>query len=184
MDRTRTSSLTQATHEELARVEAEDRAFRPPPAIPPECRADFDEMHRQLPREWAQVFTATGACRDKLADKNARGRDTWIGTFLSAKKDRAVAVSVAAGSGTAVLRRNPVRNDQKRYFFEATQAPDAAAPPDSPSAPGHGQPPDGSITTAPPGGTASPAVTAGQTEAAGGAGAAGPPAPPADLEWV
>ena len=37
-----------STHEALARVEAEDRAFRPARSIPPECRADFDEMHRQL----------------------------------------------------------------------------------------------------------------------------------------
>jgi hypothetical protein len=81
---------------------------------PPATDAD----RGQLPREWVKVFAAAGVGQEKLADKNTRGRETWVGTFLSGKTDRAVAVTVGTQSGTAVLRKNPVRSDQKRYYFE------------------------------------------------------------------
>jgi hypothetical protein len=84
----------------------------------------------KLPREWVRVFLDAEVFRDRLADKNARGRDTFVGTFLSGKTDRAVAVTVGAAGGTAVLRRNAVRNDQKRYYFEITLS-SSAPPPDA-----------------------------------------------------
>jgi hypothetical protein len=94
-----------------------------------------DPERGKLPREWTTVFTAARVCQDKLADKNARGRDTWVGTFLSGKTDRSVSVTVGQQSGTAVLRRNPVRNDQRRYYFEIAPASPPPAPPALPSGP-------------------------------------------------
>ena len=82
--------------------------------------SDNDPERGKLPREWANVFTAAGLCKDKLADKTARGRDTWVGTFLSGKTDRVVSITVGISTANAVLRRNPTRGDQKRYFFEIT----------------------------------------------------------------
>jgi hypothetical protein len=75
--------------------------------------------------------------KDRLQDKTGKGRDTWVGTFLSGKTDREVAVTVGNSTGTAVLRRNPVRNDQKRYYFEVTWATPGVGttPAESPAAP-------------------------------------------------
>src|SRR5262245_48511133 len=77
-----------------------------------------DTDRGKLPRDWSEVFISSGICRDKLSDRTPRGRDTWIGNFLSGKTDRQVPISTAQGSGVAILRRHSVRNDQKRYFFE------------------------------------------------------------------
>jgi hypothetical protein len=86
-----------------------------------------DPNRGKLPREWAALFAGAHVYHEKLADKSAKSRDTLIGTFLSGKTDRSVSITVGAQCGTAVLRRNPVRNDQKRYFFEVALAPVAPA---------------------------------------------------------
>src|SRR5262249_55092558 len=59
-----------------------------------------------------------------------RGRDTWVGTFLSSKTDCKVTIATLLGSSTAVLRKNPVRCDQKRYYFEIMLPPTTGAPGD------------------------------------------------------
>jgi hypothetical protein len=118
-----------------------------------------DPERGRLPREWATLFQTADVCRDQLLDKNSRGRATWVGTFLSGKTDRAVDITVhtAAGatSGSAVLRRNKVRNDQKRYFFEITLAGGAEVTPPAPPGGVAGlvpqTPPPTGATTAPPG---------------------------------
>jgi hypothetical protein len=122
---------------------------------PPEA----DPSRGKLPREWAQLFVATGLFKDRLAALPVRGLHTWVGNFLLARTDSAVTISAGASSGTAVLRRNKVRSDQKRYYFEVTPATSA----DNPA-----QPPGGA-----PGGNgqaAAPAVAAAPAHAAGGPG--------------
>ena len=76
--------------------------------------AEADADRGWLPRDWTPVFVGANVCREKLVDKNAKGRDTWVGTFLSGKTDRSVSITVGQRSGNAILCRNPVRNDQKR----------------------------------------------------------------------
>jgi hypothetical protein len=100
---------------------------------PPES----DPQRGKLPREWANLFGTARLCHDHLAAKNDKGRETWVGRFLSAKTDRGVAISVNQQSGTATLRRNRVRSDQKRYYLEVefpTPAPTLTAPEGTPSA--------------------------------------------------
>jgi hypothetical protein len=147
---------------------------------------DNDAERGKLPRDWAALFISAGVCRDKLADKNVKGRDTWVGTFLSGKTDRPVSVSVGANSGTAVLRRNTVRSDQKRYYFEITpNAPKQTTPP----APGgcpvgqpHGCGPNGAVEPPPPPSTSDEPESAG---AGGGPVEETGPTPPGNgLEWV
>jgi hypothetical protein len=75
-----------------------------------------------LPKDWTRVFLDADVSRDKLAEKSPKGRDTWVGTFLSGKTDRKVTVSVAGGVVKATLRKNAVRGDQKRYYFEVTNS--------------------------------------------------------------
>src|SRR5262249_22217102 len=94
--------------------------FNPPPN---------DPERGKLPREWTAVFTAARVCQDKLADRTARGRETLVGKSLSGKTDRSVGITVGQQSGTAVLRHNPVRNDQRRYYFEVAHAAPPPAPP-------------------------------------------------------
>jgi hypothetical protein len=145
-----------------------------------------DPDRGKLPREWAGLFAATHLWEDKLADKTAKGRDTWVGTFLSGKTDRAVGITVGQQAGTATLRRNPVRNDQKRYFFEVSLSTSEACAP---------APADGQQRTAPApcgsGGT-TPAATVAGGAAGGMPGHSLPPNPgqlPSprqenDLTWV
>jgi hypothetical protein len=135
---------------------------------PPEA----DPSRGKLPREWAQLFVAAGLFKDKLTALPVRGLHTWVGNFLLARTDSAVTISAGASSGTAVLRRNKVRSDQKRYYFEVTPATSADYP-----APPPGGAPGGN------GHAAAPAVAAAPAHAAGGPGdgaaglTGGPPAP-------
>jgi hypothetical protein len=115
---------------------------------PPEA----DNNRGRLPKEWAPLFSAAGVFKDKLATQSARACQTFVGTFLSGKTDRAFSISDGTNSGTAVLRRNKVRNDQKRYF-EATAAhpaDNAATPPGAqPGGNGHTAAPSVAPVTAP-----------------------------------
>jgi hypothetical protein len=86
-----------------------------------------------LPKEWTAVFFEADVFKDKLAEKNGKGRDTWVGTFLSSKTNRKVPISFQSGTATVVLRRNMVRGDQKRYYFEITFGPTTDAPGDGPA---------------------------------------------------
>ena len=97
-----------------------------------------DPNRGKLPGEWAQVFAAADVFRDKLTGKNARGRETLLGTFLSGKTDRAVSITIGTNNYTAILRRNPVRSDQKRYYLEVT-----ASSPTSPAELGPAPPESG-----------------------------------------
>jgi hypothetical protein len=126
---------------------------------PPEA----DPNRGKLPKEWAQLFVTTGLFKDKLAALPVRGLHTWVGNFLLARTDSAVTISAGASSGTAVLRRNKVRSDQKRYYFEFH----AANPADN-AAPQPGAQPGGN------GNAAAPAVAAAAAPAAGGPGGAAP----------
>ena len=118
---------TLASLAEHAVTKGQNGFFNPP---------DNDPERGKLPREWANLFTAASLCKDKLADKNAKGRDTWVGTFLSGKTDRVVSITVGTDTASAVLRRNPTRGDQKRYYFEITTTAPAtpSAPPGGPAA--------------------------------------------------
>jgi hypothetical protein len=82
-----------------------------------------------LPREWVQVFLDAGVFEDQLQGKNGRGQATWVGTFLAARTGRTVTVSRDEGVMIATLRRNDVRGDQKRYFFEVARDGDGNPPP-------------------------------------------------------
>ena len=77
-----------------------------------------DKNKGQLPRDWTKLFLDAGVYRSKLVEMNTKGQSTWVGTFLSGKIDRAVTISIAAGSAKATLRKIAVRSDQKRYYFE------------------------------------------------------------------
>jgi len=102
-----------------------------------------------LPREWTPIFRAANVFTDKLEAMPLKGRDTWVGTFLSGKTDRAVNITIGNNSGTAVLRRNPVRNKQNRYYFEiaisatspVSESSVAANPVEAPSSAGSPAPP-------------------------------------------
>jgi hypothetical protein len=138
----------------------------------------------RLPREWTPVFGAARVCQDKLAEKTVRGRDTWVGTYLSGKTDRPVSITVGQQSGLAVLRRNPVRSDQKRYYFEVT-TPTALPTPIAPAVPTGGTPPAAETPASPP---TTPAPT--PDHVAPPETVTGQPHPPGeqpggiDLEWV
>jgi hypothetical protein len=80
--------------------------------------AAFTKESGSLPKDWTPLFLDTEVCRDKLAEKSTKGRDTWVGTFLSGKIDRKVIINTPTGRAVATLRRIPVRCDQKRYYFE------------------------------------------------------------------
>ena len=102
----------------------------------------------KLPREWATLFAGARVYHEKLSERNARGKETWIGTFLSGKTDRVVNIMAGQHSGTAVLRRNPVRNDQKRYYFEvATSTASSSPQPGSPPAAHPGEVPGAAAGT-------------------------------------
>jgi hypothetical protein len=81
-----------------------------------------------LPKDWTPLFLDAEVCRDRLAERSAKGRDTWVGTFLGGKTDRRVTISTPGGPATATLRRLAVRCDQKRYFFEVAPAGDDGGP--------------------------------------------------------
>jgi hypothetical protein len=152
-----------------------------------------DVNRGKLPREWATLFAGAHVYHEKLSERNARGKETWIGTFLSGKTDRVVSIMAGQHCGTAILRRNPVRNDQKRYYFEITDAPVASAPqPGSPPAANPGEVPGAAAST-----PTQPAITPTATGAAGQSSAevfvvSPPPATGApgvgvtgnDLQWV
>src|ERR1700733_11795740 len=84
--------------------------------------------HGLLPKEWTRCFQEAEVFQDKLSTMNGRGRDTWVGIFLSGKTNQKVAISLPQGNATAVLRKNLVRNDQKRYYFEIFLQPTTDAP--------------------------------------------------------
>src|SRR5262249_10155728 len=54
--------------------------------------------------DWVSLFAEADIARDQLANKNAKGKSTWVGTFLGAKINRTVAIATALGHGTASLR--------------------------------------------------------------------------------
>src|SRR5581483_6822187 len=60
--------------------------------------------------------------QDKLLERNTKGRDTLVGTFLSAKTDRAVSISTSTGAAVATLRKHEVRRGQKRYYLEVVES--------------------------------------------------------------
>jgi hypothetical protein len=91
-----------------------------------------DNNRGRLAKEWVPLFAAAGVFKDRLATQSARACQTFVGTFLSGKTDRAVGISVGTASGTAVLRLNQVRANQRRYYFEVT----SASPADNPVPPG------------------------------------------------
>jgi hypothetical protein len=124
-----------------------------------------DNNRGKMSKEWAPLFAAAGVFKDRLATQSDRGCQTFVGRFLSGKTDRAIDISVGTNSGTAVLRLNQVKANQRRYYFEAHAASpaDNAAPPTGAQPGGNGQ-------------AAAPAVAAAPAPAAGvpGDGAAGP----------
>jgi hypothetical protein len=105
-----------------------------------------DPQRGKLPREWVALFSSAGAFEDKLATKKNKGRETWVGTYLSGKIDRPVPICIGTSSGTATLKKNSVRSDQKRYYFEvvsSTSVADTAAALEGPCARGPAQNPCG-----------------------------------------
>lgn len=89
-----------------------------------------DGIRGMLAREWTPLFLEAEVFKDKLADKNGKGRDTLVGTFLTAKTDRKVTIQTMLGSATAVLRTMVMGNRQKRYWFEITPDPTTDSPSD------------------------------------------------------
>src|SRR5262249_46897710 len=85
-----------------------------------------DPERGRLPREWVPLFAGAGVFKDRLAHNSPRAPPTPAPTLPSGKTDRALSITTGAATGTAVLRRNPVRNDQKRYYFEVTLAAPSA----------------------------------------------------------
>jgi hypothetical protein len=81
------------------------------------------------PRDWTPHFLEAEVCRDKLNERSPKGRDTWVGQFLSGKVDCSVAINTQQGSGTATLRMREGRSRQKVYFFEVELTPEQEAPP-------------------------------------------------------
>ena len=81
--------------------------------------------------DWVQVFADAEVCRDQLANKNPKGKATWVGTFLGAKVERQLSITTARGAGTATLRARGERSRRRLYLFEvALEADDTdAAPP-------------------------------------------------------
>jgi hypothetical protein len=82
-----------------------------------------DREKGRLPRDWTQHFLDTGVFREQLTGKTPRGRDTWVGTFLSGKTNRRVTITIPSAPATATLHKNVVRGDQKRYYFEIGPIP-------------------------------------------------------------
>ncbi|MHB1425252.1 MAG: hypothetical protein ACYC3I_18940 [Gemmataceae bacterium] len=143
-----------------------------------------DPNRGKLPREWATIVQGADVFRDKLADKNAKARDTWIGTYLSGKTDRAVPITIGTSSGTAILRRNLLRSDQKRYYFEIAQT--SALPDVAPNGTGDAATGADQTRTSPP--TSTPSETGVRDTGTPAEGRAGPLNAGADtgndLDWV
>jgi hypothetical protein len=57
------------------------------------------------PRDWTQLFMDAELCRGSLTDRSAKGRDTWVGQFLSARVDCQVDITTGQERGTATLRK-------------------------------------------------------------------------------
>jgi hypothetical protein len=72
--------------------------------------------------DWQKYAADAQLFRDRLAGKTPRSQTTWIGTFLSARANRTVEISVPTGVGIATLRMRPWRSNQKLYFFEVDVA--------------------------------------------------------------
>jgi hypothetical protein len=77
----------------------------------------------RLPKDWVQLFLDTQAYKEKLAEGNPRARATFVGTFLTGKVGRTAAIATEEGTAAATLRKQSVRSDQNRYYFEITQSP-------------------------------------------------------------
>jgi hypothetical protein len=76
----------------------------------------------RLPKQWVEHFTDAQVYTDKLISMSGKGRQTWVGTFLSSKVGRTVEISTNTGPATATLRKHAARGGQKRYYFEIAAA--------------------------------------------------------------
>ncbi|MHB1426942.1 MAG: hypothetical protein ACYC3I_27625 [Gemmataceae bacterium] len=77
------------------------------------------------PRDWTPLFLEREIGREKLMDRSPKGRDTWVGQFLSAKVESTVDITTPQGIGTATLCMREGRSRQKLYFFEVGLAPES-----------------------------------------------------------
>jgi hypothetical protein len=74
-------------------------------------------------KDWIPCFREAEVYRDVLEGRNPKGRETFVGQFLSGKVERPVAIQMPGGSASATLRVEKVRGNRKRYFFVITANP-------------------------------------------------------------